>query len=269
MKYDSIIGILTYKGHFLKGCIESIVNTVTDFEKNAIVIANNSEDENYIAEVEAIVRATHTNVSTLNFRRNRGTSAAWNTIARSYDAQNVAIFNDDILMWGGWYETMVRYLAYRPIGVMGLMLSNGWKEWDYRNTISPEEALRQVYFQHLIWPSGSCLFFRQSVFCEIGGFDEKLWTGFEEVDFSMRAMQLGYFNIQAGVEGDIYRFGNHYGGGTEYKMKDAASEIRKHNEASEDYYFKKYGYAFPPNREHEEQLKAIRDQKAKDRGFSL
>ena len=149
MIYDSVIGILTYsKADFLKGCLDSILNTVSDFSKNVIVIANNSEDEAYIAEIESIVRSLQTNVTTINFRRNRGTSAAWNAIARAYQAKNIAIFNDDILVWPGWIEAMRTTLDNPAVGVAGLIAYHGWSEWNRRNTQPVEDALQHLTYQH-------------------------------------------------------------------------------------------------------------------------
>ena len=270
MIYDSVIGILTYsKADFLKGCLDSILNTVSDFSKNVIVIANNSEDEAYIAEIESIVRSLQTNVTTINFRRNRGTSAAWNAIARAYQAKNIAIFNDDILVWPGWIEAMRTTLDNPAVGVAGLIAYHGWSEWNRRNTQPVEDALQHLTYQHLIYPGGSCLLFRQSVFQEIGGFDEGLWTGFEEVDFSMRAMELGYFNIQTGVAGDGYRFVSHYGSGTGYDWGNAAAEIRQHNQPTNIHFEQKWGFPFPPTEEQQQALRQRRDQKARERGLSL
>lgn len=277
MKYDSIIGITTYSaGNFLKGCLNSILNTVSDLSRNVIVIANNSENDDYIAEVEALVQATRANVTTMHFRRNRGIAAALNTMARSYDAHHVVLFNDDILVWPGWYEVMNSTLTHPAIGVAGFMSYHGWAEWERRNTQSTEEAMQHITYQHLIYPGGSCMQFRQAVFDEIGGFDEEFWMGCEDVDFSMRAMELGYFNIQTGVVEDRYRFMSHYGSGTSREGANAAIELQQPDHTTVellhghiDHFAQKWGFPFPLTEEQQQQLRARRNQKAAERGFSL
>ena len=160
-------------------------------------------------------------------------------------------------------------LANPAVGVAGLIAYHGWSEWDRRNTRSAEDALQQLTRGHLIYPPGSCLLFRQAIFQEVGGFDEGLWTGFEEVDFSMRAMELGYSNVQVGVVGDDYRFVSHYGSGTTFNWENAAVEIRKHNSPIDVHFEQKWGFAFPLTEEQQQRLRERRDQKARERGFSL
>ena len=250
MKYETIIGVLTYsQGHFLKSCLSSIANTVTDFEKNVIVVANNSEDENYIAEVEQVVRAFHTNITTINFRRNRGTSAAWNAIARSYEATNIAILNDDVVVFPGWMRALELYmniaLLKHPFGLLGLHLRHGKELWETRNTSSHEEALLNLTFQETTYPAGSLLFFQQAIFNSLGGFDEHFWCGLEEVDFAIRVARQGYRNGYVHVRDSSYFFGNHYGSGTGYEYQQPAKELINIHSPQFDYFEKKHGVPFP------------------------
>src|SRR5262245_12976641 len=113
MRQENVIGVLTYNQiEFLFTFLFSIQGNTQIPHK--LVIADNSTDPAYISKVEAL--GQQFGATTLHFRENRGTSAAWNAIAQLYQTENVMIFNDDCRVKPGWDEAIIRGLTQPHIG---------------------------------------------------------------------------------------------------------------------------------------------------------
>ena len=69
-----------------------------------------------------------------------------------------------------------------------IWLDNPWSR-AYRDTSADPERARSAG-----WLSGSCLLVRRSAFAEIGGFDEKFFMYFEDVDLGLRLGRADYLN---------------------------------------------------------------------------
>ncbi|WP_257305582.1 glycosyltransferase family 2 protein [Geothrix campi] len=81
-------------------------------------------------------------------------------------------------------------------------LGHSMKEWDHLTTQRVDQVM------------GAYFLVRRDLFKAIGGFDEQFFVYFEEVDFSYRAMQLGWFSTYfSGAQ--VF----HAGGGTSKQIK--------------------------------------------------
>lgn len=76
-------------------------------------------------------------------------------------------------------------------------------EWDHAQTRQVDQVI------------GAFFLVRRSLYNELGGFDERFFVYFEEVDFSYRAMLAGYRSVYIS-EAQAF----HAGGGTSYQVKD-------------------------------------------------
>lgn len=235
-----VIGVLTYcRADMLAVCLESIRRT-TDMDGAVLVIANNSLDESYVKAVEAL--GAEYKASVLSFRKNRGTSAAWNAIARVYDCEQLVISNDDIRLHPGWQRVMNETLADPQMGLASLSLYNGVPEWQLENDPKLDPAGLKIVRYYCTYPTGAFLMMRREAFDRVGGFDENLWIGLEEVDFGIRAMRLGYRNANVGADMEQYKFASHYGSASGQYNSDLA------------YFERKHGVPFPLPKEFEREL---------------
>ena len=265
MKYDTVIGILTVRRFdFLTECVESLFANTPDLTGTVVIVANNSEDHGFIYEVDSL--ANKYGITTINHRRGRGTSAAWNAMTRLYNCEKVIIINDDIYLHPGWREACEPFLNYDQIGVFGLEAQHGWNNWEYRNPGSPEHASETVA-NPLTYPPGSFLAYRRERFDEVGGFDENLWMGLEEVDFSIRLMLLGYENFQIGTAKRDYFYINHYGSASGYSPTEAAPELREMAHMGVEHFKKKHKTEWTLPVEFENELRAERDRVRRLRGL--
>lgn len=237
MKIETVIGILTYNQlGFLTTCLRSISLTSCGYQ---LVIANNNAGLFYSGEVNKLARQF--GATCIQFSYNRGTSAAWNAIARMYDCRKVAILNDDIKVYPGWQQVMDHVLSQGGIGSMSFSLA----PWTHENNCQFETSMvKNLSYYRSIYPYGAFLMFRKEVFEQVGGFDENFWIGCEEVDFGIRAIWKGYSNYNVGAPEDRYRFASHYGGGTGFPPEEG--------EKSKAYFRQKYGLDFTELRTYED-----------------
>lgn len=255
MKYDTVIGVLTHSRlDLLRECLLHIYENTLEFDRCVLVIANNSTNEDYIAKVERL--ASQYGATTLNHRRGRGTSAAWNAMSRIYDCEQVAIISDDVKVHYGWQIAMDYGLSsIKNAGVLGLRGWNGQHEWKNVNDVPFESVSHLLDKQLVIYPCGFLLMYRRDRFEEIGGFDENIWMGLEEVDFAVRMMKQGYANYQIGLHGEPYKLVSHYGFATGYKPEDAAPELREQAARNIQYFQEKHQTTWPLTQEFEERLR--------------
>lgn len=253
MQYETVIGVLTYRRYdLLEECVKSVLET-TDFSKSILIIVNNSTDEEYIDKVNNLAKETHLPV--INFRLNRGTSAAWNAIARMYDCRQISILNDDMRLYPRWQDAMNYVLQYPKIGMISLTQELGVDSWkNFKNTVSPNQLniQKDIFLHYPIYPAGSHVMIRKDVFDDVGGFDENFWLGLEEVDFSIRAINKGYY--QAIVMNKLnYAFAVHYGSGTDYRYIGDDNSL--------EYFEKKHGAPWPMPDEFQQKLHQLIDRK--------
>ncbi len=239
------VGILTYRRlDMVTRCLDSVLAAGT--QDCRVIVANNSTDEEYIARVEELARGRR--VAVVSFRENRGLSAAWNSLARVYPSEQIIILNDDIRVLSGWRGVIDETLKDLRIGIISLSLANGAQLWEhYENPVGAAERPLRRY--RCVYPTGSLLALRRGVFDQVGGFDENLEFGLEEVDFGIRACRLGYVNANVGVEGECYKFAVHYGSATGPAVKQTDAE-------RDAYFAKKHGTSFPLSAEFERGLLA-------------
>lgn len=252
MQYNTLIGILTVRRFdLLQECLRHVLANTPDLDSSFLVIANNSTEPAYITQVDAL--ASEYGIATINHRRGRGTSAAWNAMTRICDCRQVAIISDDVIVHPGWMDGMDWVLSFPQTGVSGIRAWNGQNEWERRNTLPFPPSLMDA--QPIIYPCGFLLMYLRERFEEINGFDENIWMGLEEVDFSIRMMQRGYGNYQVGIRNDVYKFGNHYGFASGYYPEQAAPELREIARRNIEYFKEKHQTEWPLTKEFEEKLK--------------
>lgn len=261
MKYKTIIGTNTYKPYYtneegitniLLQWLESVYNN-TDMKDAHVIVANNSEDPEMIRDITGLCikyQIKYQNLTLINFKKNLGTSAAWNIIARLYDNDITVILNDDIMVYPYWLEATKYVLENNPaIGTLSYDLWYTKKPFEF---IVPQEA--RIWANESIYPLGAAFAFRKKVFDKIGGFDEQFFMGLEEADFGVRLVKAGYFNYIIGTVGsegrNDYHFMRHIGSASGGYISDSGEKwARKHN------------LSFPLNPEIEETLKKDRGNK--------
>ena len=187
------IGIPTVNGpHRLERCLSHIFkdDSVIRFNAEVIVVDDGSNEEKLKLNIEHCNRF---NVQ-LGFHDNRrGVPAAWNSLCRFAKNNLIVLLNDDIEVFRYWLDAVNYTLINNPwIGTVGLNTTVGPKrelppEPDYNESRiligSPNHPLLSC--------SGSAFAFRRQDWESIGGFDERYFCFYEEIDFCLSLLQLG------------------------------------------------------------------------------
>lgn len=190
----------------LRGCLASLR------EADEVVVVDNASSDGSAA----MVRDEFPGVRLIPLAENRGFSAAVNIGARATTGSLILLLNPDAKVLPGGIDAMRRQMQRRPdaaaIGCRQVD-DNG----DFQLTIGPPpslllELVRMVVQRRLDggdrrlargldrllsrsravpWVAGSCLVVRREAFEGVGGFDERFFLFFEDIDFCLRLPAQG------------------------------------------------------------------------------
>jgi len=202
-------------GKHLRNCLASIpAATRKDlFDLNIIIVDNGSTDNSLegLSELAIPLRVIRNSV-------NRGFAAACNQGAAGSGADYLLFLNPDTILYPDSLITPVR-LMERPdssrIGIVGIQLVDGKGTISrtcsrfpttgmfVARTFGLDRLLPGLFPPHgmLEWDHlsnrevdqimGAFFLVRTRLFASLGGFDERFFVYFEEVDFSLRALKTG------------------------------------------------------------------------------
>lgn len=224
-------------GPLLRECLESIVDvSQTDLVPRTVVVDNASTDRSLHALDDIQLP-----VIIVRNERNRGFAAACNQGAKGSTAHYLLFLNPDTRLSTGALAGSVALMdrpEHQRIGILGIQLVDAsgsvtptcarfptpgrffstmlgldrtlprlfpphfMVEWDHRDSREVDQVM------------GAFFLIRRSLFEALGGFDERFFVYFEEVDLSVRARALGWHtfylsNVQA----------YHRGGGVTEQVK--------------------------------------------------
>lgn len=137
----------------------------------------------------------------------RGIAAGWNTLCRHGHANwDIAVLlNDDVEVVRHWLEALVYSLDENPtIGMVGLnaylSVTKGQVDTLHPGALEHVRYLQIDYHEahllhgngRLLASQGSAFGFRKDVYDQVGGFDERYFCFYEELDFGVSALQYDY-----------------------------------------------------------------------------
>jgi GT2 family glycosyltransferase len=182
-----------------RACLESLVRAVGQASCEILLIDDRGAAQELLRE-----RSGDARLRTVSCDRSRGLPASLNAAVREARAPALCLIDDGAALLPGWLEPMLNLLGRRPltgcvgsvqrepvsgmIDSMGLRFNaDGLPEPVGRNEpIAPPEPFSR-------WPavSASCCAVRRSLFDRLGGFDERFRRDFADVDFCLRAAEVG------------------------------------------------------------------------------
>lgn len=212
---DPIVSIIIpSKDHVdvLDACITSIVERSTFSQFEIIVVENNSVDpetfEYYqrLLQYDPRIRVVQWPQKDGNFNY----SALINFGASQAQGDYLLLLNNDTeVIMPDWIEEMVGYLQRPEVGVVGAKLyfrdhltqHAGMEVGPFDAVVHVNQdfsSKREGYLAKAVRPgnfssvTGACQMVLRSLFDELGGYDEALAVGFNDVDFCLRVQQAGY-----------------------------------------------------------------------------
>ena len=197
----------------LRRCVESILLR-TEYRNYTILIIDNGSDEkeiiNWLAQMCRVAP-----LKTLRDERSFNFSAMMNLGARHSDGEFLVLLNNDTeVLTPEWLSEMVGIGIQEDVGAVGARL------WYPDDTLQHGGCImvggvaghahkhlpkglegyfkRAVLQQSFSAVTGACLLVRKAHFLEAGGFDEEnLSVAFNDIDFCLKLLSLGYRNVFA------------------------------------------------------------------------
>ncbi|MEW5991778.1 MAG: glycosyltransferase family 2 protein [Chloroflexota bacterium] len=185
----------------LEECLSAVLASDTDGGLEVIVIDNGSTDGS-----ADMVRRRFPRVLVERNDANHGFAAACNQGARMASAASVAFLNNDARVGQGWLEPLLDTLGTEAdvAAVGSLVLSADGRTIDFgRAGLTPLARGTQLDFgrpaeeapdrpTELLFANGAAMLVRRDVFLEVGGFDERFFAYYEDVDLGWRYWLLGW-----------------------------------------------------------------------------
>jgi hypothetical protein len=213
---DLSVCIVTYQAlHFLKDCLQSVIDNTLDKSYEIIVVDNCSQD----GTIEMLQRE-FPGVRLIENDDNYGFSRPLNQALRAARGRNLLSLNPDTYVHSGALDLLVDYLDDHPdVGIVGPKVLNRdgtlqkqSRRGDSRpwNTISYFTGLSKLFPKSKFFSgyllsyidedetheadgvSGSCMLIRRQVIDQIGFFDEQFFAYQEDADYCLRARQAGW-----------------------------------------------------------------------------
>lgn len=222
-----LIGIPTLNGSDrLWRCLHSIADCTRwhKFADVRVVVCDDGSGEEELRKVRTHVAncgklRERCNLELVENDGRWGIARSWNRLARSHPSEVLVLVNDDVEVVEHWLEVLTWSVTKNPrLGMVCLntylSLSKGQharhlkviKEDGTQGTVLPHVAVPVVDYHeaHLLTGGGKLLSSQGSIFAvrtalyeEVGGFDERFFCYYEEVDFGVRLRQKGYLSAVA------------------------------------------------------------------------
>ena len=203
----------------------------------SIVVVDNASSDG----TAAAVRAAHPDVTVLELEQGVGLATALNMGARLGSAPYVLYLNDDVFAEPGAIRTLLETLERRPDAVAagGRLVEPDLATQDQyrpRPFPTPATVVARLFGLERLWPrnpwtgthlrrplddhttvevdqpAGACLLVHRSIVEQTGGWDERYWFWYEDVDFSRRLARHG---VSLYVPAAAFR---HVGGATARRL---------------------------------------------------
>jgi N-acetylglucosaminyl-diphospho-decaprenol L-rhamnosyltransferase len=212
-------------GAYLRDCLASIAHTQAGPEIRRVTVVDNASSDGSLDGLQdlpvplEVIRNNH----------NVGFAAACNQGAADSTADYLLFLNPDTRLFPNTLKTVTRFMESeqaREIGICGVQMvdGDGMPEVSCARFPSPRvlfgemtgmcRFFPQLFPRHQLTSAqvqesrfvdqviGAFYFVRRQLFAALGGFDERYFIYFEEVDFALRARRHGsrsYFLKQARV----------------------------------------------------------------------
>lgn len=240
------IQIVNYRSrHYLRECLFSIWEHMPPEIEAEIIIINNEEKD--LENFEFGIAKTLP-IRKIELGKNVGFGKAHNAAFGSSRGEYILLLNPDTKILPGALERMLDFFAKNEeFGVASPLLvdSAGKNQPDIfgprRTPFSiiaekvfaqkKQSVLRDKDIFEVDWVSGGAMLVRRSIFEAVGGFDEKFFMYFEDLDFCLRAKEFG---CKVAVIPKALIF--HESG----KSFESEREKKKYYYASQDYYLRKH-----------------------------
>lgn len=206
-------------GSQLKECLESFAAiSADDVALMRVTVVDNASADGSCENLDA----SPVPLVLIRNEDNRGFAAACNQGALGPDADFLLFLNPDTRLKAGSLELPARYLQsphHESVGIVGIQLLDAAGHvarntartpaaWSMiGNSLGLDRLMPSVFPPHFVtdWPHdetrpvdqvmGAFFFVRRPLFEMLGGFDERFFVYYEDLDFSLRAKDRGFLSV--------------------------------------------------------------------------
>jgi len=229
----SIVIVNWNTGDLLRKCINSLNEVcINNFKFEEIIIVDNNSTDESLKDINFKLG----NLRIIQNDKNLGFAKACNQGGFSTQSEYILFLNPDTKIEKNSLSKVISFMSLKSsneIGICGTYLYGENNKFSISAAKFPtfkillneilgfSKVLPKIFESHLLNEEESCssglveqiigafFFVRSKVFMELNGFDERFFVYFEEVDFSKRAAEKGYFSY---LMSDVSNY--HLGGGS-------------------------------------------------------
>ncbi len=201
--------IINNNSNKIERCLKSIYEKTSYYNYEIIVVC----DENNSTEIIDKFKKEHDNIKTISVNSNCGISSRFNEGVKASEGEYIVLLNNTAqIITSDWLKNMLMYASRNHIGAVGPKILNpdntiqhggmvlvGGNIVGYAYEKIPGEA--RVEFGRLEVPfnydvvSTNCLMISKEKYQEIAGLDEDIKQNFTDVDFCIKLLEKGYYNV--------------------------------------------------------------------------
>ncbi|MGN1352917.1 MAG: glycosyltransferase [Bacilli bacterium] len=208
----SIIIPMKDKVNLTKVCIDSLYNKNTYQNFEIIIVDNNSTEEETLNYFN-VLKKEHDNVKILTIKEEFNYSRLNNLAIKETTGDYILLLNNDTeVLDKDFLDYMVGYASRDHVGCVGLKLL--YKDLKVQHAgvvlgyggvaghIFVTASNKDIgIFNRLSMPydysavTAACLLVKKSKYLEVDGFDENLKVALNDVDFNLKMLKKGYYNV--------------------------------------------------------------------------
>jgi len=200
------------KINLLKNCIDSIYSKSTYTNYEVIVVDNNSEENATFEFLEKYSKEKE-NFKFIRIESEFNYSYLNNTAAKNSSGDYLVLLNNDtVIITEDWLERLLFHAVQSEVGCVGakLLYENntvqhggivlgiggiaGHAFINYSNN-SKGYMFRLTVPSNISGVTAACLMVNKNKYFEVGGLEETLKVAFNDVDFNLKMLEKGYFNV--------------------------------------------------------------------------
>ncbi|MBR2833496.1 MAG: glycosyltransferase [Bacilli bacterium] len=200
------------KSIVLKRCIDSIYNN-TDYKNYEIILIDNNSEEEDTFKLIQFYEKKYNNFHSYRYECEFNYSFLNNEAVKKSKGKYVLLLNNDTeVITKNWLKKMVGYASQKHIGCVGVKLLYPNDTIQHCGVVVGcagiaahayiETGMTQFgYFGRLIsaydWSAvtAACLMIDKDKYNEVNGLDEQLKVAYNDVDFNIKVLNEGYYNV--------------------------------------------------------------------------
>lgn len=199
------------KADLLERCVNSIFE-LTTYENFEVIVADNNSEEEAIKQLIRRYEASHDNFRCIKMDFEFNYARINNLAVKECSGEYVVLLNNDTeIITTKWLEIMLGYASQRHVGSVGPKLLYADNTVQHGGTVMGlgvashilvgKEANALIWGGRLSVPfnyssvTAACLMVAKKKWEEVGGMEERLEVAYNDVDFNLKLIEKGYYNV--------------------------------------------------------------------------